>query len=378
VLIRGINHDLFDVGPGRDHVKAKKQFLTGRPLLGDGEGGSTWPGESADQFIARTIRSRAEAAGETPPPVLSINATVSQGGSAQVQATGPGQPVPMEEDPRILYDQLFSGLVTEGDAGPDPAVVQRLERRSRIFEVVASRLHALENDVGVDGRRKIEAHLNSLDEAERSMQGLITTRGGGCVDPEPDFSRISGTLGAWQNYPLVTDIQGTIIVNAFACDLSRVGVFFYGTHTPEWLGDLPVDPDDPSALASIHTLAHKGTRADKWGPEYYDKHVELEQWRVERIASLLRQMDAIPEGDGTLLDNTLVVWSSDMAEGNHDQQDVPTLIFGGGGGSLETGRFVDVGGKPWQHLLASLCRLMDIEVSGYGDPSFEGHLSELG
>jgi len=374
VLIRGLNHEVFDVGPGKPHPKAKKQLFTGRPLLGDGTGNSSWPGETVDQFIARTLRERAMGAGQAPAPVLSINAQVTNGGGAGLQARGPGEPVNMEKDPRNLYDNLFSSLVTEEDSGPDPAVLRRLGQRSRVFEAVASRLRSLENGVGVDGRRKIEAHLASLAEAESTMQGLVTTRGGGCVKPEPDFGAMTGNLGDWQNYPLVADLQGSLIADAFACDLSRVGMLWYGTHVPEWLGDLPIDEGAP---AGIHGLAHKGTRADKWGPEFYNKHVELEQWRVGKILNLLRHMDAIPEGAGSLLDNTMVVWTSDMAEGNHNKDDVPVLIMGGGGGALETGRYLHVGGKPYQHLLASLCRLMGIDVSSYGHSDFAGHLSEV-
>jgi hypothetical protein len=375
VLVEGVKHALFDHGPGRDHVKAKKQCLTQRELLGDGEGNGAWPGESMDHAIARTIEERLEAAGETPPPVRLLLSSVNVSGGSTFSATGPGATLPSQADPRVVFDDLFAGFSTAETGGPDPEHELQLRERSAVFEAVAARLSSIENRVGVDGRRKTEAHLESITRLQTSLAGIVE-RGATCGRPDADFSTLGGGIRE-SDLPTTASLHAQIIASAFACDLTRVATFTYGGGpvVPDWV-DAPI-PIDEGSPATIHTLAHKGTRVDKWGPEFRDAHFSLEQWRVGKILELLGMLDAVTEGSGTMLDNTLVVWTSDMARGNHDNDPpAPVLLMGGAGGALETGRHVTTDANFLQ-LLTAVSRLMDADVSDFGDSRFRGDIDAL-
>jgi hypothetical protein len=94
----------------------------------------------------------------------------------------------------------------------------------------------------------------------------------------------------------------------------------------------------------------------------------INRWYAERFAELLKGLDAVKEGDGTLLDNTVVVWGNEAVTGNHDATSAVFVVAGGGGGKLRSGRVVDVQGYDWSQLLITLCHVMGVtSVNEIGD-----------
>jgi hypothetical protein len=111
-----------------------------------------------------------------------------------------------------------------------------------------------------------------------------------------------------------------------------------------------------------HTISHKTDAAS------IDQLHRLNRWYGERFADLLRQLDAVREGNGTLLDNTVVIWGNEAATGQHDASTAVFAMAGSCGGKLRTGRLVDATGYDWSQLLITVCHAMGAtSVTTLGD-----------
>jgi hypothetical protein len=121
------------------------------------------------------------------------------------------------------------------------------------------------------------------------------------------------------------------------------------------------------STAEGHNLSHRGPS----DTAARDQLVARASWYVEKVAYLVRQLDAISEGDRTLLDNTVLVWGNELSVGStHSHKDVPFLTIGSAGGYFKTGRYLELGGVPNNRLLVSILNAMGVEASTFGHPDF--------
>jgi hypothetical protein len=158
-------------------------------------------------------------------------------------------------------------------------------------------------------------------------------------------------------------------VMALACDLTRVGSIMWtnsvGNITYPWLG----------INDRHHDLSHEpDSNADA-----QEKLVRINTWYAEQLAYLLSRLSAVPEGDGTLLDNTLVVWGNELGRGNsHTRDDIPFLLAGKAGGSVRTGQYLKFDKRPHNDLLTSMCRAVGLDNQSFGDARFNtGPIMEI-
>jgi hypothetical protein len=164
------------------------------------------------------------------------------------------------------------------------------------------------------------------------------------------------------NFGAVIGLQTQLLVQALACDLTRVASFqwqcSYANTVFDWLG----------FSAKHHRVMHDATDADE---------ATIHRWFVERFAELLDALDAVPEGDGTLLDHTTVVWGSEMGNGNHQKDPIPYVIAGGP--YFRLGRYVTYDSAlPRTRMLTTLCHAMGLQdVESFGDVSPGGPLPNL-
>ena len=156
--------------------------------------------------------------------------------------------------------------------------------------------------------------------------------------------------------PYHTRLQIDTMVAALACDQTRIATFMYengnGQKVPRWLG----------IYEEHHDLSHRQDAAS------LDKLTAINTDIAEHYAYLLQKLDSIPEGDGTMLDNTFVVWANELGDGRyHRTENIPFVLAGGAGGYFETGRFIRAGGQDHNRLLVSMCHAMgqtDVEAFG--------------
>jgi hypothetical protein len=366
IVLDGLTDQVGNYGqiPGDDHQRGMGTMLTGVHLLaGDQQGGcDTCPaaglasGMSIDQAIANQIG--------TSTKFKSLELGVQAGSSgawAYSNYTGANAPLPPDNDPHSVFTRVFA------DLGVDPAALAalRAERKS-VLDAVMDSYQSLSGRLGTDDKQKIESHFDTI----RDLEGRLTSPGGtvgdSCSKPTDP-----GTLDYMNNdnFPTVGKLQMDLMAMALACDLTRVGTIQWensvGNVQFTWLNitrghhDMSHDGDDVTATIAQLT--------------------QINTWYMQQLAYFLGKLKSIPEGDGTMLDNTLVFVCNELSRGNvHSHNPMPYLLAGGTGGGLQMGRFLTFNGDPHNNLLVSLMNAMGVAGTTFGDPSFcTGPLAQL-
>jgi hypothetical protein len=159
------------------------------------------------------------------------------------------------------------------------------------------------------------------------------------------------------NYGPTGQLQMDLLTAAFSCDMVRFATILWGGATSgkrfPWLGF-----DDRH-----HELSHAGDT----DTAAKNKLIQINRWYAEQLAYLLAKLDAIPEGTGTMLDNTVILWGNELAIGNkHSRRDHRWVMAGNAGGFFNTGRLVDVSGRTNNDLLVSIAQAMGHSISTFG------------
>jgi len=228
-------------------------------------------------------------------------------------------------------------------SGSDGAVFQTLDHAQLLHGRMATRYTG-------DERERLQAHEAAIGDLRASLM----TGGGTCE--APDLAGEYGTFDpeANENVPVITRMQIDVMVAAMACNLTRVGTFVYQQgndwKVPTWLG----------VSAKHHTLTHETTAVPHLVDFYQDT--------CAQFVYLLQKLDSIPEGDGTMLDNTFVLWGNELGDGRyHRPENIPYVLAGGAGGYFETGRFIDAGGQDHSRLLVSILHAMGLtDIESFG------------
>jgi hypothetical protein len=340
-------------GPGAAHTLGPALLWTGSGLMpgdfqrADCSGGCTFGwniGPSVDQVIARRI------GGKTSYASLELGVSSGSGshtGSRTIYA-GPAQPRTPQVNPFTLAANLFTGA--------NKAYAQLSAERRSTIDLLEPELDALRTKIGSDDREKLESHLGAIRALEKRLSAKADGVGGPALGPAVNPSSTA-------NVPVVTDAQMQIMARAAASDLTRVMSLQFrvgenDTMSYPWLGVSELH----------HHISHAGD-ADVVARE---KMVKIYTWYATMFGKLLGYLDAIPEGNGTVLDNSIVVWGSELGKGNtHDFRRTPFVFAGGAGGKVKGGRYLELPrGTSHSRLLVSLCHLMglgDVQTFGKND-----------
>jgi hypothetical protein len=332
-------------GPG-DHARGTGAFLTGvHPLKA---GGAIQNGISIDQVIANHYR------GQTALPSLELGCEGGAGTgdcdsgyscayTRNIAWTSPTLPLPKEVNPRAAFDRLFAAA----DAGLTEQERQvRRRRRLSILDAVKDDTARLHGRLGVTDRRKLDDYLSGVRELELRVEDATLST---CSFPDKP-------QGADQNPDAYVRQMLDLIVLAARCDLTRVASFMMG---------------NGGSNRSFGFLGHPG------GHHEYSHHqgneanlqalADIGRWEVGHFAYLAQQLDAIDDGDGTALDNTVMFLSSELSDGNrHNHDDMPVLMAGSAGGALRTGVHVEVQADMGD-LFLTIARAHGIERQSFGD-----------
>ncbi len=340
-------------GLGDGHQKGMACLWTGNQLnagdFGGGDGGSAgWAGAaSIDQAIASTV-------GDTTP-YRSLEFGVQNGGAtnwSRMIYGGSDNPIAAENNPQAMFDRLFA------DLGVDTAELDRIkaERRS-VLDLVHQDLAALESKYSSADKAKIAAHLDAIRAIE-TRNDLATPT---CEQPMQDFGF---DFDANDNFPAVSRLMIDQMVMSLACDLTRVASLQWSRSVSQtefnWVG-----------ASRHHDLSHLGDG----DPTMISELTAINTWYAEEVKYLLDAMAAVPEGDGTLLDNTIVLWGNELSRGNsHGNHPVPFVAFGGGAGAIQPGRYLTYDRVPHNRLLVALAQAMDVDIQSFGnnDPGSGG------
>ncbi len=352
-------------GPGDGHQTGMGSLWTGIELLagtefkGGGDSGTAgWGGgPSVDQHIAKTVGAT------TKFPSLELGVQVSGATVwSRMSYRAANQPVPPENDPGKAFDRVFGAL------GADPTGLAKLRaRRQSVLDAVTKDFAGLQPKLASEDRAKVAQYADALRDIETRLDagGLL---GGACVKPSrPAISSLTDAT----KFPDIGRMQMDLLVMALACDLTRVGSIQWsnsvGGKVHSWLG----------ITEGHHDLSHNGDS----DAASQDKLVKINKWYAEQMAYLIAAMKKIPEGSGTMLDNTVIVWGNELGVGNrHTRRDVPFVMAGGCGGYFKTGRYLKYpAGTKHNNLLVSLCHAMGLgEQKTFGNPAYcTGPLARL-
>jgi hypothetical protein len=336
-------------GPGDDHQKGMGMLWTGNALLegGDFEGGNGgtvgWGGNiSIDQEIANAIGKQTA--------YKSLEFGVQTGGASvwsRMSYAGSNQPIAPEDSPTEMFDRLF------GDLDIDTTALEKLkaERRS-VIDLVKGDLGSLTQKYGAEDKLKIEAHLEAIRAIEQRNDLAVPA----CEVPSVDLAIDHQSN---DNFPAVSRLQIDLMVMALACDLTRVASLQWSAAVSgtrfNWVG----------VPEGHHDLSHLGDGDQSM----VDKLTAINTWYAGEVAYLLQKLSEVPEGAGTMLDNTLVVWGNELSRGNsHGNHPMPFVLAGGAGGRVMPGRFLYHDDVPHNRLLVSLGQIMGLDaMQSFGD-----------
>ncbi|QEG39644.1 DUF1552 domain-containing protein [Roseimaritima ulvae] len=311
--------DLQNAYPG-SHATSNAAFLSAaRAKLT--ESTDYYLGTTVDQIAARKIgRSTALPSLELAMDTMSTVGQCDNGYACVYQNnlswSSPTTPLPSEAHPRLVFEMLF------GEGGSPQQ--RRAQRRSRasLLDSVSDEMRRLQRQLGGSDRQRVEGYLDSLREVERRIQHAEASA---ADHPLPDLDRPVGVPESYAAHArLMFDLQAL----AFQADITRVTTFQLARETsnrtyPE------IGVPDPH-----HPVTHHGNR-----PEKLAKVAKINQFHVSLFAEFLQKLQSIPEGNGTLLDHSLLMYGSGMGNPDaHDHTNLPVLVAGGAAGRMQGGR----------------------------------------
>ncbi len=271
---------------------------------------------------------------------------------------GESQPLPPMLDPRALFERLFG---TGQPMTAEQRARQSMYRRS-ILDFVAESTHKLESSLGPTDKRKLDEYLSAIRQVERQIERAEK-------DTRPIEPGIDKPYGIPADFGEHFKLMSDMIAIAFQADQTRIVTFLMtreGTSRPYRELDI---------ADGHHPLTHHRNL-----PDLMEKVRKINEYHVRQFAGFIEKMKATKEADGTLLDNSMLVYGAGLSDGNaHLHEDLPTLVAGKGGNYFKTGRRVVVRREtPMCNLFLTMMDRMGVHMDKFGDSTGQLQGLDLG
>jgi hypothetical protein len=323
-------------------------WLSSAPV-GEKDRGGYATGITADQIAAARI-------GQTtrlPSLELGCDRDATDLYTSNISWRGPASPMGKEINPRAVFNRLF------GD--PTADVYQR-----SILDLVLEDARDLRTELGGIDRSKLEEYLDSVRSIERRIQLAEDEAQQPNARRRPEIS-LPEAIPA--DYPEHLRLLLDLLVLAFQTDGTRVATFMFNNEAGRrsW--------KEIGISESHHGLAHLDPRTQE-GKDKLDKLKRIDRFYVEQFVAMIQALKAVPEGEGTLLDNVLIMYGSGLAWGRlHNRENLPILLAGGGGGTVKGGRHIHCNGRPLADLQLALLERVGVKRERFADST--GPLTRL-
>ena len=334
-----------------DHSRAGAVWLTGEHPKKT-EGADLRAGISIDQIMAQEFRKNTQLGSlEIGLDDRSVVGTCESGYSCAYQNTlswsSPSTPVPMENRPRAVFERLFGDLEST-DASARQA---RMFQERSLLDLVSQDVARLFKGLGLKDQAKLTEYLDSIRDIERRIQIAETQS-----DRElPSVERPQGIPSTFTEHAkLMMDLQ----VLAYQTDMTRVITLMMGREaTTRVYHELGISE-------GYHPLSHHQKDPDK-----IEQVLKIDKLHTEIFAYFLEKMRATPDGDGSLLDHSMIVYGSALADGNmHEHFDLPTLLIGGASGRIKGGSHIQYSQHtPMTNLYLTMLDTVGIQRDRFGD-----------
>ena len=366
LVLSGLDHyngQALGDGAG-DHARAGATWLTGvHPKKT--QGADIQAGVSVDQVAAKEVGGRTllpslEIALEDARMVGNCDSGYSCAYSNTVSWRSPSTPMPPEINPRAVFERLFG----DGDS-TDPAARAAQARQDRsILDFVREDAARLGMQLGASDKRKLGEYMEAVREIERKIQKSEEPNERAASIPALD--RPSGVPPTFEEH---IQLMFDLVTVAFQADLTRIVTFMIGREGGNRTYRSIGVPD-----------AHHGLSHHFNDPSKIDRLQRIDQHHVAMFSQFLGKLKGAKDGEGTLLDNSMVVYGSSISDGNkHEHLNLPTILAGGGGGKIHGGRHVRFKkGTPMTNLFLTMLDNVGVQPERIGDSTGKvEHLTEL-
>ncbi len=346
-------------GDGDNHMRGMSCLLTGIELFpGNIQGGSHTPagwasGLSIDQELRNFLQSRPET--RTRFGSLEFGLTIPNRADpwTRMVYAGPNRPIPPVDDPYQMFARLYGN-------------VQDQEKLASVLDEVQADLQKVRSVISADDQALLDEHESFVRRMEGQLRETRTE-----IDQSwtPDLE--PGVRNINDNLPKLSRMQVELLVNSLRADMTRVATLQYtysvGQARMRWLG----------IEEGHHDLSHEPDSH----AEAQEKLTKINRWYCEELAYLVQRLQETPEpgGEGTLLDNTTIVWTNELGKGNsHTLHDIPFVLIGNGL-NFRMGRAMRFEREPHNRFLMALAHAMGHEIDSFGKPelSSRGPLTGL-
>ena len=332
-----------------NHAVSAACWLTGRPPKRT-DGPDFRAGVSIDQVIAKQIGQ------QTTFPSLEV---ATEDFSGLVGACDPGYscaymntlnwqtettPLPMEINPRVVFERLFGG------GGTADQRLARMRTDRSLLDFVADDLAHLQRELGSGDRKKLDDYLTNVREIERRIQRAEqTARTQADVPPVP--------VGVPESYVEHVSLLFDLLALALQTDQTRVFTFMMAREVSQRTYP-EIGVTEPH-----HSISHHGNR-----PAAIEGHAKLNAYHLSMVAKFLEKLRATPDGDGSLLDHSLVLYGSGMSDGNgHTGSPLPHVLIGGASGRMKGNRHIVMPeNTPMPNLLLAIAQKSGVEQERFG------------
>ncbi len=355
-------------GSGGAHEHAMGGLWTGNSISGN-----QGMAPSVDQIIAKGLPTVTDFQSLQFGVQSFFNAGDANAKAASVNSymiySGPRAKVPAESDPYKMFDRIFgggfkpSGGMAPASGAPDVAMERIRAEKKSILDFLKADLGDVRLKLGKDDGGKLDAHLETVRDIERRLQGTVgnpvltaCTPGG-----KPQMIDLNNNA----SFPALITLTNKMVAAAFACDRTRIASLQYSrgfsNHIHSWVG----------ARDTHHTLSHGTANAPVLA--------RIQTFYMDHIAQLLDELKLVQEGGKPMLDNMLVVYGNELFLGwTHGVAPEPCWWAGKLGGAVKPGRFLDFAGR-YDHnqMLQTMVRLMGVDVPKVGDLGAAGTIPPL-
>ena len=334
---------------GGIHSCQTGNLLTGAHLA---PGGEIRSGVSCDQVIAERMRDQTKVPSLVlgcEPSIAAIHKNYSMVYSSHISWSSPTTPTPLEVYPALAFDRLFRDDVGRADRS--------------VLDAVIEDTRGLRNRVSRSDQRRLDEYLSSVREVEQQIERAGQAgrlQGWRPTLDRPNIPRPAD--GIPQDIDQHMRLMCDILVLAFQTDTTRVCTLkLNNDHSSLRFPNLRSDrPNQGIDYMIHHLLSH--TNGNDW--------LKVNQFFAEQLAYIAGKLDRIQEGERTLLDNSMILYCSSMMTGNHENNQLPVVMVGRGGGQIRTGRVLDFSGRPNRKMCSLYLSLMDkagVRLERFGD-----------